>query len=83
MVRVLVMAAATAVVTGDLELAAQLSGAYDRLAGPLGEIATPVKTLGLPDPAVQARAGLGDVPFERAYAARRALSIPEVAALLE
>ena len=82
-VRVLMMAAATAVVTGDLELAAQLSGAYDRLAAPLGEIATPVKTLGLPDPAVQARAGLGDAPFERAYAAGRALSLGEVAALLE
>jgi hypothetical protein len=51
------------VVTGDLELAARLSGAYDRIGEPLGEIATPIKTLGLPDPAVQAPSGMGDAPF--------------------
>jgi predicted ATPase/class 3 adenylate cyclase len=83
MVRVLLIAAATAVLAGDLELAARLSGAYGRLAEPLGEIATPVTTLGLPDPAAQARSGLGDAAFERAYSAGRALRPGEVAALLE
>jgi predicted ATPase/class 3 adenylate cyclase len=81
-VRELMVAALSAVVAGDLELAAQLGGAYDRLREPLGEMATPIRTLGLPDPMVDARSGLGDAAFEAAYAAGRALSLDELDALL-
>jgi predicted ATPase/class 3 adenylate cyclase len=82
-VRILVLAAASAVVAGDLEMAAKLSGAYDVLREPLGDVATPIKTLNLADPAVQARERLGDEAFESAYAAGRAMSLDEVSALLE
>ena len=82
MVRELVLAAASAVVAGHLERAAQLSRASDVLREPLGEIATPLKTLNLPDPAVQAREGLGDEAYERAYAAGRAMTQDEVVGLL-
>jgi predicted ATPase/class 3 adenylate cyclase len=82
MVRVLMMAAATAVVVGDLVLAAQLSGAYDVLREPLGEMATPIRTLNLPDPMVKAQEGLGADDFANAYAAGRAMTLDEVAALL-
>ncbi len=82
MVRELVLAAASAVVAGDLATAAQLTGAYDVLREPLGDIATPIKTLKLPDPMVQAREGLGEDAFALAYAAGRAMTLDEVAALL-
>ena len=82
MVRQLMLTAAAAVVAGELDLAARLCGAYDAMREPLGEMATPIDTLHLPDPAVQARDGLGDEAFERAYAEGRALSLDEVAALL-
>jgi predicted ATPase/class 3 adenylate cyclase len=81
-VRVMMLAAASAAAAGDLEAAAELIGAYDVLRAPLGEIATPFKTLNLPDPAVQARAGLGDAAFERAHAAGQAMTLDEVGALL-
>jgi predicted ATPase/class 3 adenylate cyclase len=80
--RILVLAAASAVVAGDLEIAAKLCGAYDVVRAPLGDLATPVKTLGIPDPMVQAREGLGDEAFERAYAAGRAMTLDEADALL-
>ncbi len=54
----------------------------DVLREPLGEMATPFQTLRLPDPATEARAGLGDEAFEHAYAAGRAMSVDEVDALL-
>ena len=41
MVRELMLAAASAVIVGDLTLAAHLGGAYDVLREPLGEMATP------------------------------------------
>lgn len=63
-------------------MAAKLSGAYDMLREPLGEVATPIKTLNLTDPALQAREGLGDAAFERANAAGRAMTLDEVDALL-
>ena len=83
MVRQLMLTAAADVFTGDLETVARLCGAYDVMREPLGDMATPIDTLHLPDPAVQAREGLGDEAFERAYAEGRALSLDEVAALLE
>jgi predicted ATPase len=83
MVRVLVLAAASAVVVGDMELAARLSGATDVLREPLGDVATAVQTLHIPDPADEARERLGDAAFERAYAAGRALTQDEVASLLD
>jgi tetratricopeptide (TPR) repeat protein len=82
MVRELMVAAASAVIVGDLTLAAKLCGAYDVLREPLGEMATPIKTLNLPDPMVQARDGLGEDAFAGAYAAGRAMSLDEVTALL-
>ena len=82
MVRELMLAAASAVIVGDLTLAAQLSGAYDVLREPLGEMATPIKTLNLPDPMVQAQEGLGEDAFANAYAAGRAMTLDEVASLL-
>jgi hypothetical protein len=81
-VRELMLAALSAVVAGDLVLAARLCGAYDLLRAPLGEIATPIKTLGLPDPMVDARDGLGEDAFQAAYRAGRAMTLDEVAALL-
>jgi predicted ATPase/class 3 adenylate cyclase len=83
MVRQLMLTAAAAVFAGELELAARLCGAYDAMREPLGEMATPIDTLHLPDPAAQAREGLGDEEFERAYSEGRSLSLDEVAALLE
>jgi predicted ATPase/class 3 adenylate cyclase len=82
LVRTLIMAAAVAVVEGDLERAATLSGAGDLLREPLGEMATPMRTLGIEDPAAVARAGLGDEAYERAHAAGRALTWDEVVALV-
>jgi hypothetical protein len=82
MVRELMLAAASAAVVGDFDRAARFSGAYEVLREPLGEMATPIKTLNLPDPMVQAREGLGSEAFDRAYAAGRAMSLDEVAALL-
>jgi predicted ATPase/class 3 adenylate cyclase len=82
LVRTLIMAAAVAVVEGDLERAATLSGAGDILREPLGEMATPMRTLGIEDPAAVARSGLGEEAFQRAYAAGRALTLDEVVALV-
>jgi predicted ATPase/class 3 adenylate cyclase len=82
-VRELVLAAASAAVAGDLALAARLSGASDVLREPLGNIATPIETLRLQDPMVQAREGLGDAAFDREYAAGRTMTLDEVAALLK
>jgi hypothetical protein len=76
------LAAATTVIGGDLEATAKLVGAYEVLSKPLGDFATPIKTLGLPDPAVQARKGLGDEAYERARATGAAMTPDEVAALL-
>jgi hypothetical protein len=45
-------------------------------------MATPMRTLGIKDPAAVARAGLGDEAFERANAAGRVLTADEVAALV-
>ena len=81
-VRVLIMAAATAVVEGDLERAATLSGAADVLREPLGEMATPMTTLGLEDPAVAARTRLGDEAFERSYQKGRTLTLDQASDLL-
>ena len=64
--RILVLAAASAAVAGDFEIAAKLCGAYDVVREPLGDLATPITTLNIPDPMVQAREGLGDEAFERA-----------------
>jgi predicted ATPase/class 3 adenylate cyclase len=80
--RLVILAAATAVIGGDLETAAKLVGAFEVLSKPLGDFATPVRTLGLPDPAVQAREGLGDEAYERARAAGAAMTLDEVEALL-
>jgi hypothetical protein len=82
MVRELMVAAASAVTVGKLTVAAQLCGTYDVLREPLGEMATPFKTLNLPDPMVQAREGLGEDAFANAYAAGRAMTLDEVASLL-
>ena len=82
MVRELMVAAASAVIVGDLTLAAQLCGAYDQLREPLGDMATPIKTLNLPDPMVQAREGLGEEAFANAYAGGRAMTLDEVDSLL-
>jgi predicted ATPase/class 3 adenylate cyclase len=82
LVRSLILAAAVAVEEGDLERAATLSGAGDVLREPLGEMATPMRTLGIEDPAAVARTGLSDEAFERAYAAGRALTVDEVTALV-
>ena len=82
LVRTLIMAAAVAVLEGDLRRAATLSGAGDVLREPLGEMATPMRTLGIGDPAVEAREGLGDGAFELAYAAGRVLTLDEVVALV-
>jgi predicted ATPase len=82
MVRSMMIAAISAVVVGEFEKAARLCGAYDLMAEPLGEMATPIKTLHLPDPAPQAREALGAAAFDAAYAAGRAMSLDEVSALL-
>lgn len=82
MVRSLMLAGASAVVAGEFERAATFNGAYDRLREPLGEMATPIRTLNLADPATEAHAALGDEAFERAYAAGRAMTIDEVEALI-
>jgi len=82
MVRVLVLAAASAIVAGLPELAAKLGGAYEALREPLGDVATAIQTLNLPDPVAQAHEALGDAAFETAYAAGRAMSLDEVALLL-
>ena len=71
-----------AVIVGALTLAAGLSGAYDVLREPLGDMATPIKTLNLPDPMAQAREGLDEDAFANAYAAGRAMTLEEVASLL-
>lgn len=81
-VRELMLAAASAAVTGNLDLAARLGGAYDVLREPLGKIATPIETLKLADPIVQAREGLDADAFNAAYTAGRDLSLDEVDALL-
>ncbi len=82
MVRVLMLAAASAVVAGESERAARLNGAYDLLREPLGEMATPIRTLKLADPSVAARAQMGDDAFDRAYEAGRTMTLDEVEALL-
>ena len=82
MVRVVIMAAATAILEGDLERAATLSGAGDVLREPLGEMATPMTTLGLEDPAAAARTRLGDEAFERSYQKGRGLTLEETGDLL-
>ncbi|MBA3687335.1 MAG: tetratricopeptide repeat protein [Chloroflexi bacterium] len=82
MVRVLIMAAATAVLEGDLERAATLSGAGDVLREPLGEMATPMTTLGMEDPALASRARLGDEAFERSYQKGRTLTLDQASDLL-
>ncbi len=82
MVRVMMTAAATAVLVGDFDRAAQLVGAYDRMRAPLGAMTTPMNTLKLADPAVEARAALGDEAFERLSAAGGDMSLDEVDALL-
>jgi hypothetical protein len=80
--RTLILAAAAAAVAGDFDSAAKLTGAFDTVREPLGDIATPLSTLGLPHPAIEARVGLGDEAYERAYAAGRAMSLDDVGALL-
>jgi len=77
----LMVAAASAVIVRDLTLAAKLCQAYYVLREPLGEMATPIKTLNLPDPMIQARDGLGEDAFAIAYAAGRAMTQDEVASL--
>ena len=81
-VRIVIMAAASAAIAGELEVAAQLCGAADAMREPLGKMATPVQTLGIEDPAVATRAGLGDEAFEHLYRAGRAMSLDDVLALL-
>jgi len=81
-VRILLMAAASASIAGDLSVAARLSGAADAMREPLGNMATPMQTLGMEDPAVGLRAALGDEAFERDYRVGRALSLDEVLGLL-
>lgn len=82
MVRTMMVGAVSAVIAGDHRKAARLCGAYDLMREPLGEMATPLKTLNLPDPAVDARVALGDQEFDELYAAGRALSLDEISALL-
>jgi predicted ATPase/class 3 adenylate cyclase len=81
MVRAMMIGAISAVAIGDFDKAARLCGAYGLMAEPLGEMATPIKTLRLPDPEPQAREALG-AAFEAAYAAGRAMTLDEVSALL-
>ena len=45
-------------------------------------MATPIKTLNLPDPMAQAREGLGEEAFANAYAGGRAMTLDEVDSLL-
>ena len=82
LVRILIVAAAIAVGQGELERAAKLRGAADRLKEPLGEIALPMSTLSLEDPAIATREGLGDEAYERAYQEGRALTTDEAIALV-
>jgi predicted ATPase/class 3 adenylate cyclase len=82
-VRMLVMAAVSAVAVNEFTTAAKLVGAYDALREPLGPVATPIKTLNLDDPAVEAREAMGDAAYEAAFAAGRAMTLDEVGALLD
>jgi predicted ATPase/class 3 adenylate cyclase len=77
-VRVLILSAALAIASGDPSRAARASGAADVLREPLGDIATPIQLLRLEDPAVAARAALGDERFAIEYAAGRALDLAQM-----
>jgi len=82
LVRISMIAAALAIVEGQFERAALLSGAGTALKEPLGEIATPLRMLQIEDPVPQARAGLGDAAFEEAFSAGRAMSLEELIELV-
>jgi predicted ATPase/class 3 adenylate cyclase len=82
-VRLMISAAAAANGEGDFERAARLRGAADELKAPLGDIALPMEILGIADPAIAARAALGDAAYEAEYEAGRGLSFDEITGLVQ
>jgi predicted ATPase/class 3 adenylate cyclase len=81
-VRIAIIASSLAVAEGQMERAARLGGAADALRAPLGDIATPLQMLRLPDPLPTARAALGDAAYDAVYAEGRKLNLDEVVGLI-
>lgn len=81
-VRGLILTSILATKVGDFERAAKLRGAADEVMRPLGNIALPMQILRLDDPAIAARAALGDEAYEAEYEAGRRLSFDEIAGLV-
>jgi predicted ATPase/class 3 adenylate cyclase len=82
-VRLTLIAAALAAAEKDFARAARLSGAAAALKAPLGEIATPLLMLRLADPALEARAALGDEAFEPIYQRGQAMPTGDIVALVQ
>jgi predicted ATPase/class 3 adenylate cyclase len=76
-INTLAIAAATAVSAGDAAVAARILGAIATQQATVGEVATVVDLLKIPDPGRGARELLGDGAFERELALGRALSLDE------
>jgi tetratricopeptide (TPR) repeat protein len=76
-VNVLVVGAATAISAGDAGAAARLCGAIAAHRDALGDIATPLEILRVPDPEQRARETLGDAAFEHEFTRGRGLLLEE------
>jgi len=76
-VNTLVIGAATAMSAGDAATAARICGAIAAQRDSLGDVATFVDVLRIPDPERRAREALGGAAFDREFARGRALSLYE------
>ncbi|MFI5255347.1 MAG: adenylate/guanylate cyclase domain-containing protein [Candidatus Limnocylindrales bacterium] len=74
------MTAIIALAGGQPDRAAVLAGAVDALRAEAQVMLPPVRILRFEDPAVAARSGLGDAPFEAAWARGRELTLAEAVA---
>jgi len=76
-INALVIGAVTATASGDAATAARICGAIASQRDSLGDFATVLDVIRIPDPERRAREALGDVAFDREFAMGRTLSLDE------
>ncbi len=76
-INALVIGAVTATASGDAATAARICGAIASQRDSLGDFATVLDVIRIPDPERRAREALGDVAFDREFALGRTLSLDE------
>jgi predicted ATPase/class 3 adenylate cyclase len=80
-VNCLLVGALCLVKEGDVERGVEVLGGLDGVRATLGELVTALDILNIPDPAIEARAVLGDAAFDAAFERGRQLSLDEVVAV--